>query len=160
MIKESLSVLILDASAFFIAFPVTEKVMTVPGVVSELKDIKGKARFEVLTSMGLVVSEPTLQSVKKVKEASIRSGDGSVLSQTDIEVIALALDVHGTICSDDFALQNTAQYLDIQIHPLLQKKAEMRRWVFRCSGCGKYYDLMPVDMTCQICGLKVRRKNK
>ena len=113
MIKESPSVLILDASAFFIAFPVTEKIMTVPGVVSELKDIKGKARFEVLTSMGLVVSEPTSQSLKKVKEASIRSGDGSVLSQTDIEVIALALDVHGTICSDDFALQNTAQYLSL-----------------------------------------------
>lgn len=153
-------VLVLDASAFFITFPVTGKMMTVPGVISELKDLKSKARFEVLLSMGLIVSEPGQESLTIVKNASKKSGDVSVLSHTDIEVIALALEIHGTICSDDFALQNTAQHLNIQIHPLIQKKAEVRRWKFRCSGCGKYYDSLPVDLICPICGLKVKRKNK
>ncbi|MCA1917585.1 nucleotide-binding protein [Methanospirillum hungatei] len=160
MTDDSFPVLILDTSAFFISIPVTGKIMTVPRVIAELKDLKGKARLEVLLSQGLIISEPDQKSLMIVRNAATKSGDGSVLSETDTDLLALAFEVHGVICTDDFALQNTAQHLNIDVHPMMQKKAEMRIWRLRCSGCGKYYDIMPADSLCPICGLQVRRKNK
>ena len=160
MTDESPPVLILDTSAFFITVPVTGQIMTVPRVVDELKDLKGKARLEVLLSQGLIITEPGHESLIIVKKAAEKSGDGSVLSQTDTDILALAFEYHGIICTDDFALQNTAQHLKIGVHPMMQRKAEMRRWKLRCSGCGKYYDTMPADLICPICGLQVKRKNK
>lgn len=160
MTDESLPALILDTSAFFITVPMAGRFMTVPRVLDELKDLRGKARLEVLLSQGLVVSEPGQESLVIVQKAAEKSGDRSVLSQTDTDILALALDVHGVICTDDFALQNTAQHLKIGVHPMMQKMAEMRRWKLRCSGCGKYYETMPADSICPICGLQVRRKNK
>ena len=160
MTDDSLPILILDTSAFFINLPLNGKVLTVPRVIDELKDLKGKARLEVLLSQGMIVSEPSQESLISVQKAAEKSGDSSVLSQTDKDILALAVEVQGVICTDDFALQNTAQHLKIGVHSMMQKKAEMRIWRLRCSGCGKYFDVMPADSLCPICGLQVRRKNK
>ncbi|HOJ96505.1 MAG TPA: nucleotide-binding protein [Methanospirillum sp.] len=155
-----LPVFILDTSAFFITFPVHGKMMTTPGVIHELQDLKGKARLEVLQSEGLIISEPDQQSINMIQMAADQSGDRTVLSPVDIEILALAYEVRGIICSDDFALQNTAQYLSIPVNALLQRKAEKKQWKLRCRGCGKYYETMPPDSVCPVCGLEVKRKNK
>ena len=151
---------ILDTSAFFITMPFSGRLMTVPKVVDELKDLRGKARLDVLLSQGLVIAHPGPEAISAVGSAAVKSGDNSVLSPTDREIMALAYETHGEIYSDDFALQNTAQHLGIAIHPILQKKAGIRTWKLRCAGCGSYYDSMPADSVCQICGSPVKRKTK
>jgi len=134
--------------------------MTVPRVVQELKDLRGKARLDALISQGLVILEPTQESVMKAREFSKESGDFPVLSATDIDLLALAYEHDGIICSDDFALHNTAHHLNIATHSLLQKKPDKRKWKYRCSGCGKYYSILPSDLICPVCGLQVKRKIK
>lgn len=151
---------ILDTSAFFLQYSFPGKMMTVPKVVQEIKDLRGKGRFEVLCSSGLVIVQPLKESVDIILQKSEISGDRPVLSETDIDLLALALEHSGTVYTDDFAIQNCAHHMNILISPLIQRKAERRSWKIRCSGCGKYYDEYPSDMHCQICGALVRRKNK
>ncbi|KAF5088128.1 PIN domain of ribonuclease [anaerobic digester metagenome] len=158
--NQSSPVIILDTSAFFISIPLSGRLMTVRKVVNELKDLRGKARLEILLSQGLIISEPGPDAIVAIQHASEKSGDNSVLSPTDLDLLALAFEFHGELYSDDFALQNTAQHLGIVVHPLIQKKAAIKTWKLRCAGCGAYYDTMPGDSLCKICGAQVRRKNK
>ena len=72
MTDDSFPVLILDTSAFFISIPVIGKIMTVPRVIAELKDLKGKARLEILLSQGLVISEPDQKSLMIVRNAATK----------------------------------------------------------------------------------------
>ncbi|WP_319578258.1 NOB1 family endonuclease [uncultured Methanospirillum sp.] len=154
-------VLVLDTSAFFLSIPLEGKLYTVPRVESELKDLRGKARFSVLLDGGMEIKPPLQKSLKSAKEAAGKSGDLRVLSDTDTDLIALALEVKGTLVSDDFAVQNTALALGIPVQSIIQREAGPRVWQLRCTGCGKYFDQIPTKAgDCPICGSALKRKNK
>ncbi len=153
--------LVLDTSAFFLSIPLEGNLYTVPRVESELKDLRGKARFAVLLDGGMEIKPPTRKSLKTAKEAAGKCGDLRVLSDTDTELIALALEVKGTLVSDDFAVQNTALALGIPVQSIIQREAGPRVWQLRCTGCGKYFDQIPTKAgDCPICGSALKRKNK
>lgn len=158
--EETLPSSVLDTSAFFLQVSIPGRLYTVRRAADELKDLRGKARLEVLVSQGLCICEPDPDSIQKVTVMAERSGDRTVLSDTDIDLLAFALQTGSTLFSDDFAVQNTAQYLNIPVKPLMQKKAKTRRWKIRCSGCGRYLGEMPPDSLCPICGSQVKRKIK
>ncbi len=154
-------VLILDTSAFFLSIPLEGKLYTVPRVESELKDLRGKARFSVLLDEGMEIKPPLQKSLKSAKEAAEKCGDLRVLSDTDKDLIALALEVKGILVSDDFAIQNTALALGIPVQSIIQREAGPRIWQFRCTGCGKYFDQIPTKAgDCPICGSALKRKTK
>lgn len=134
--------------------------MTVSLVIDELKDLKGKARLDVMISNGLIISDPGKESINIVLEAAKKSGDRQVLSCTDINIIALAYEKKGVIFSDDFALQNTASFLSIPVHPIIQRKSQQKKWKLRCSGCGQYFQEIPHESICPVCGAQVKRKIK
>lgn len=140
---------ILDASFFFGDYPSPREAFTTPEVITELLDITAKMRYEVLVSQGLIVTEPGKDAIAKTVTAAEKSGDLRVLSPTDISVIALALELTGTIISDDFAIQNVSRHLKIPIQNILQKKAKRRVWKYICSGCGVE---IPNGGECPICG--------
>ena len=155
------AVLILDTSAFFLAAPLSGHLYTVPRVEGELKDLRGKARFAVLFDGGMEMRAPTPHFHRKAIEAARRSGDASVLSETDLDLLALACEVGGTLVTDDFAIQNTAHTLGIPVRSLIQRGAEPRIWHIRCTGCGKYFDQVPTkEGDCPICGSPLKRKHK
>jgi UPF0271 protein len=83
--------------------------------------------------------------------------DSGVISDTDRELLALALDLEAVLYTDDFAIQNVATALGVQTHPITQRKAKRVFWKYRCSGCGKYYDH---DGECPVCGAAIKRKLK
>jgi len=93
----------------------------------------------------------------RFQEAAGRTGDVSVLSPTDFDLISLALELNGTIITDDFAVQNVARKLGITTMPIHQRSARARVWKFRCSGCGRYY---PKTGECPVCGSLIKRKLK
>lgn len=160
-LTEGISPLVLDTSAFFLAIPLQGELWTVPRVEGELKDLRGKARFGVLMDEGMEIRPPIPASVRKAREASIKSGDERVLSDTDLDLIALALDVRGTIVTDDFALQNTARVLGLSVRSIIQRESAPREWRIRCIGCGKYFDQMPSKAgDCPVCGSALKRKHK
>lgn len=157
---DSPSIQIIDTSAFFLSIPLNGRLMTVSRVVNELKDLRGKARLDVLISRGLIVTDPGRDSITAVIDASEKSGDKTVLSETDIDVLALAYEMRGKLFTDDYALQNTARHMGVSICPILQKNSVKKKWRLRCSGCGKYYERMPEGSVCDVCGSPVKRKIK
>jgi UPF0271 protein len=148
---------ILDASIFFSEFPVEGELFTTPSVCEELKDIRSKGRFEKLCAEGLRVISPGPDSTAKVITAAKKTRDAGVISETDCELLALALETGATLYTDDFAIQNVASILNVQIHPILQRRAKRIHWKYRCTGCGRYFDH---DGECLICGSAIKRKLK
>jgi endoribonuclease Nob1 len=148
---------ILDASVFFSDYPAGPSSCTTPSVVAELVDLRSKCRFEVLSAEGLSIREPEPSALTEVRQMSAKSGDLPVLSQTDFDLLAVAVETGGVIVTDDFALQNVARHLGIQTKPILQRPARKRTWKFRCCGCGRYSDR---EGECQVCGAPVKRTLK
>lgn len=146
---------ILDASYFFGDYAFPGELYTTPAVVGELLDITAKMRYEVLSSHGLIVSEPEPAALTAVVAAAEKSGDLRVLSQTDLSVIALALTLEGTVVSDDFAVQNVCRHLKIPVQNILQKKAKRKVWKYICSGCGAE---IPGGGDCPVCGSPPKKR--
>jgi len=148
---------ILESAEFFSDFPSELPACTTHSVVAELIDLRSKCRYEVFLATGLIVKEPRTEYSNRVKEAAGRTGDVSVLSTTDFDILSLALELKGTIVTDDFAVQNVARKLGIATQPIHQRSARERVWRFRCAGCGRYY---PKAGECQVCGALIKRKLK
>jgi UPF0271 protein len=149
--------LVLDTSLFFIEYPLAGELFTTPSVVAELVDLGSKCRYETLLAQGLQVSSPPQETLGRVQEAARRVGDLERLSTTDSDILALALDLNGTILSDDFAVQNVAHELAVPVRPVKQRRAKKRVWKFRCSGCGRF-SKEPGD--CPVCGSQIKRTIK
>jgi endoribonuclease Nob1 len=148
---------ILDSSVFFSDFPVEFPAYTTHSVVAELIDLRSKCRYEVFLASGLIVRQPGEEFIGLVNEAAGRTGDASVLSPADFDLLSLALELNGTVVTDDFAVQNVARKLGISILPIHQRSARARVWKFRCSGCGRYF---PKTGECPVCGSLIKRKLK
>ena len=148
---------ILDASVFFSECPVEGELFTTPSVCDELRDIRSKGKFEILSAQGLRVMSPGPESLGKVMVAAKKTRDAGVISASDSELLALALETGATLYTDDFAIQNVASILGVEIHPILQRKAKRIHWKYRCTGCGRYFDH---DGECLICGAAIKRKLK
>jgi len=150
--------LILDTSAFFTMDWIPEEdFLCPPGVVDELK------RYDdprlALWDDRLKISDFTDESLNKVREEARKTGDLGRLSDVDLSVLALALDMNGTILSDDYSIQNVAKSMGIPYRSVgttgIGKKF---KWHYRCIGCGKWYKERLDD--CPICGsgMKAHRK--
>jgi endoribonuclease Nob1 len=148
---------VLDTSFFFSDLTIEGELYTTRSVVDELRDLRSKSRFEVLCAQGLTLAEPSGENIEKVKAASRKSRDAGVISGTDCDLLALALDPEAVLYTDDFAIQNVASVLGVQTAPVLQRKAKRIHWKYRCSGCGRYFDH---DGECLICGSMIKRKLK
>ena len=148
---------VLDASFFFGDFPADGDIFTVPPVVDELKDIRAKGNFEKWCARGLRVQSPTEESRKRVLSAARSTKDITVISGTDLDLLALALDLGADLYTDDFAIQNVALALKVKTVPILQRKARLVHWKYRCSGCGRYAEQ---DGECPVCGAAMKRKLK
>ncbi|HSA38844.1 MAG TPA: nucleotide-binding protein [Methanoregula sp.] len=148
---------VLDTSFFFGDFPVEGDLFTVPSVLDELKDIRAKGNFEKWCARGLRVQSPTEEGRKRVISAARTTKDVSVISGTDQDLLALALDLGADLHTDDFAIQNIALLLGVRTVPILQRKARRVHWKYRCSGCGRYGEQ---DGECPVCGASIKRKLK
>jgi UPF0271 protein len=148
---------VLDSTVFFTDYPIDGECYTTPSVVDELIDLKSKCRCDLLVAAGLIVRNPSVQELARVKEAAMKSGDLPVISGTDCDVLALAGDLGATIFTDDFAIQNVAAGMGILVQPLRQRAAKKIAWKYRCSSCGRYFK---TDGECPVCGSSIKRKLK
>jgi UPF0271 protein len=107
----------------------------------------------------LKVVEPQKSSITKIREQAGITGDLKYLSETDIEVLAVAFEIKGKVITNDYSMQNVAKTMGIAfescgIEPI---KNEIQ-WSFRCKGCRKIYEENIKE--CRICGHKVVRFRK
>jgi len=148
---------VLDASAIISGF-VEVKGYTVPEVILEVKDYSSEFTLEsLLSSEKLEVKEPSLKAIEQVKRAVEKTKDR--LSVTDEKVIALALDIQGTVVSGDYGIQNVCEVLGV---PYLSSGVEgineVFQWKFVCVGCGAEYESHREE--CPFCGNPVVRRRK
>jgi len=148
---------VLDTSFFFYDLTVDGDLYTTWSVIDELRDLRSKSRFDVLCTQGLTPAVPSAENIEKVKAASRKSGDASIISSTDCDILALAIDLEAVLWTYDFAIQNVAGILGVKTTPIIQRKAKRIHWRYRCSGCGRYFDH---DGECLICGSVIKRKLK
>ena len=147
---------VLDSSAFIHDFTTEESVATIPLVREELEDEAGY-RFDALEGSGMRVHIPDPESVDRVDRAAGETGDADALSRTDRRLLATAFELDATLVTDDYAMQNVAESLDIGVDVIAQDGIDERRdWNFQCQGCGRTFD--DDDDRCRICGSDLERK--
>ena len=163
--------IVLDTSAFIAGFDplaVPERQYTVPEVGREL--IAGSMpsmRFNAaVENRKLMVRKPEDSFLQEIREASSKVGDMRYLSEADIQVLALALELKDNgssplIVTDDYSIQNVANKIDVEFTSLLTFGIKFRfKWILYCPACYRKY---PIDFefkSCEVCGTELKRKPK
>jgi UPF0271 protein len=163
--------IVLDTSAFIAGFdPLTvpEKQYTVPEVRREL--IAGSipwTRFQTAVENGkLTIREPKKQFTQEILEASKKVGDMRYLSEADLQVLALSLELKSEgltplIVTDDYSIQNVANKVDVEFTSLLTFGIKFRfKWVLYCPACYRKYPPDYKFKVCEVCGTELKRKPK
>ena len=126
---------------------------------SVINEIKNGSLEKILDVADINIQNPEKKYVEMAVNAAMKTGDYSVLSKTDIDVLALAIEYDGTIVTDDYAIQNVARQCGIEysgsgIEPI--KKSIV--WKYRCTGCHRIYDKY-IEI-CPVCGHTVKRYSR
>lgn len=163
--------LVLDTSAFIAGFDllaVPEKQYTVPKVEREL--VIGSlpwTRFKTAVENGkLMIQEPKKSSTQEILEASRKVGDIRYLSEADLQVLALALELKAEglnpmIITDDYSIQNVANKVNVEFTSLLTFGIKFRvKWTIYCPACYRKYPSDYNFKVCEICGTELKRKPK
>lgn len=125
-------------------------------VLEEIKSLKARLMIDSEIKKGNIkVSDPSLESIRKVKKVAKESGDLDELSRADLEILALALEKKERILTDDYAIQNVASLLNLPFEGQKKGIKKKLKWEKICIGCGEKYSSGKV---CLKCGAKLRRK--
>jgi UPF0271 protein len=129
--------------------------------LDEVKHIKRShgAIEALLESNNLQTLNLDAKSIKKVVAAARRTGDYTKLSEADISIIALALQMEIVLVTDDYAVANVATTLKIPVKSVASKGiTHTRKWIAYCSACSRAFG--PNAKECRLCGNRLRRKFK
>lgn len=164
-------VIVLDTSAFIAGFDplaVPEKQYTVPEVKKEL--IAGSMpwmRFNAaIENRKLNIRNPKSSVLQEILEASRKVGDMRYLSEADLQVLALALELKGRglsplIITDDYSIQNVANKIDVEFTSLMTFGIKFRfKWILYCPACYRKYPSDYKFKICEVCGTALKRKPK
>jgi UPF0271 protein len=148
---------VLDSSAFINEYHTEEKIATIPLVEEELVG-EAAYRFDALEGSGMHLHIPEENTVERIERAARETGDLAELSETDIRLIAAAFELDAPLVTDDYAMQNVAEKLDVRVEVIAREGiSEQREWRFQCAGCGREFD--ENRDRCPVCGSSLSRKN-
>jgi UPF0271 protein len=148
---------VLDSSAFIHEYHTSEETASVPAVEAEL-DGESAYRYDAMEGAGMHIHIPADNTVETIERAASETGDGEELSATDVRLIAAAFELDGTLVTDDYAMQNVAEHLGVDVEVIAREGiSEQRDWQFQCQGCGREFD--DHRDRCPICGSDLSRKN-
>ena len=162
-------VVVLDTSALvagFDPFSIGEKQYTTPIVNEELRESSmAEIRFKTAVDSGkLTIRTPSKDSIEMVKKSATLSGDSFFLSETDLQVLALALELktQGSsplVATDDYSIQNVANQIGIEFAPLATFGIRRRlQWIRYCPACRRKYPADFQSKSCNVCGTPLKRK--
>lgn len=152
--------------AGFDPFSISEEQYTVPMVREEVAGSHiARIRFKTaIESRRLKIQTPGKVFMDKVRASAAAIGDAFWLSETDTQVLALALQLKMQGCTplvatDDYSIQNVARHLGIEFAPLATFGIRtMLKWVRYCPACHKKYPSDYKSKRCQVCGTELKRK--
>lgn len=169
MTKTCKAVLVLDTSAFvagFDPFSVKEELYVTPMVKEEFfKSSLSLTRLKTAIESGRIkVKSPKQEFLDTVKEVATVIGDKHVLSETDLQILALALNLKTegfdvVIVTDDYSIQNVASKMSIQFASLTTFGIRrLFEWVRYCPACHKRFPKDYKFKNCDICNTELKRK--
>lgn len=122
-------------------------------------------RFNVAMESGkLKVKKPDDALLTKVKTAAANIGDLASLSRTDLQILALALQLKTEnrsplIITDDYSIQNVAKHLGIEYASLATFGIRVPiKWTRYCPACRQKYPADYKIKYCRVCGMELKRK--
>jgi UPF0271 protein len=158
----------LDTSAFlagFDPFSVGVEQVTVSNVEEEIRtNSMTWVRFKAATESGkILIKRPFEEAVRQVEACAIQVGDSFFLSETDKQVLALALELKTSgnpqIVTDDYSIQNVAKRLEIEFTSLATLGIRrVLEWIRYCPACHREYPANRVSIECDVCGTELKRK--
>ena len=151
---------VLDSSAFYagIPFSSSEPSVTTSYVYNEIKHIKKDhdAVQILIETRRLKISDPEHKFIITVNNAAKKSGDFPNLSQEDVSIIALSLQLNAELITDDFAVSNVAKNLSIKVIPVMTSGIKnVVIWKYYCPGCKTNFSKVT---ECPRCGNRLKRK--
>jgi UPF0271 protein len=124
-------------------------------------------RFNAAIENGkLTVRNPKSSIHQEIQEASRKVGDMRYLSEADLQVLALALELKGRglsplIVTDDYSIQNVANKIDVEFTSLMTFGIKFRfKWILYCPACYRKYPSDYKFKVCEVCGTELKRKPK
>jgi len=161
--------IVLDTTAFIAGlnpYDLHEETYSVPNVKEELtKSSTAKFRLNIAVKAGILkLREPTVQALNKAREASKEVGDLLSLSEVDMKILALALQLKSEgytprIITDDYSIQNVAKKLSVDYASITTYGIKFHlKWLLYCPACHKKYPPDFKSEKCKICGTKLKRK--
>ena len=124
---------------------------------------RGEALLEEISvKKDVVVTIPTIESIKAIDDYAKRTGDIAELSECDIKVIALAYEIQlqgqsVEIITDDYDIQNLANYMNIPYKGIYWKGITwVHEYTWVCTGCG--FKTKEKMETCYDCGSPMKKK--
>jgi len=161
-------VYVLDAAGIFAGLPLQapSPFYTTPSVVEEVKDENSRRILEKSTSLGrLEVRRPSREFLEEARRIASELGVEFSLSRTDVEVLALALELKASgldvaVITDDYMLQNASAYAGLKYMPVKTTGIRgVRRYEVYCPACG-YKPSEFVSGICPRCGHSLARRPK
>jgi len=160
---------VLDTSAFIAGFDpssISEETYSVPEVKAELLNNSiSKIRFKTSVKSGkLKIIAPSSEYINFIKRISSEIGDVGFLSEADIAILALAVQLRDNgqnpiIITDDYSIQNVADKLGLEFISLSNYGIRYQlHWILYCPACGKKYPPNQKTMICENCGTQLKRK--
>ncbi len=154
--------------AGFDPFALDKEQVTVPKVYDEIKTISmSQVRFNTAIESGKVkIKIPQEEYLNKIRTSANKIGDSYLLSETDIQLLALALELktegeYPEIVTDDYSIQNVAKQNNIDFYALTTFGIrQLLEWIRYCPACYKEYSINSTVNTCQVCGTELKRKPK
>ena len=161
-------IFVIDTSAIFnrIQYAAEDiQLVTTPLLEKEMRQKGLKETVDMLLSaQKLRILEPTQTSLRKVREVAKQLGDLDNLSDPDLDLLALALDLttqngHSVLITDDYSIQNVAQSLSLEFRGTNQPGIrEVIQWETYCSACGHKAPDLSKDEPCPVCGTHLKRR--
>ncbi len=162
---------VVDAGVLFSTWPLDQRnarFVTTSDVLNEVVNRPSRQRAETLAALGrLTTDEPETLSLRTVRDAAMKTGDATVLSQQDIGLVALALTLKQRgedvrLVSTDLAVLNTAEALGIPVEDPSGRYRGKVVWTYVCPECG--HRMTPGEMVsddiCPVCGSRMRRRRR
>ncbi|AEM38909.1 Nucleotide binding protein PINc [Pyrolobus fumarii 1A] len=154
-------VMVLDTTAFLAGLPLMlygVRLVAPPSVIEEVRDDESRSRLETAMLLERVeVVKPREKYKWRVKRAAVKVGVHGSLSETDVEVAALALQLKEEgleveVVTDDYALQNLLASLGVSYRSLRTRGiSRLVRYILVCPACG-YTSRRYGERRCPVCG--------
>ena len=95
-------------------------------------------RMLFLEAANLIWKSPTIESINQATKISLDTGDLDGLSETDLLLLALVIDIKGHLYTDDYRIQNVCSSAGIKWSPVETFGiSETWNWELKCGGCGR-----------------------